>query len=212
MSKYATAMLTATISCAVLLSGCESTMNNTQKGAAIGAVVGAVVGKGTGDHDKKRYVWGGIAGALAGAAIGSYMDKQEQEFRDELSDSGVDVIRDGNNIRLQLPGEITFATNSAAISQNFYAVLDDVAKVLVKYDKTTLLIEGHTDNTGSSEYNQTLSENRASAVQNYLTAQQVDIRRLTIQGYGESMPIHDNNTDSGRQLNRRVELRIIPNT
>ncbi len=212
MSKYTTAIFTATISCAVLLTGCESTMNNTQKGAAIGAVVGAVVGKGTGDHDKKRYVWGGIAGALAGAAIGSYMDKQEQEFRDELSDSGVDVIREGNNIRLQLPGEITFATNSASISQNFYPVLDDVAKVLVKYDKTTLLIEGHTDNTGSSEYNQTLSENRASAVQNYLTAQQVDTRRLTTQGYGESMPIQDNNTDYGRQLNRRVELRIIPNT
>lgn len=212
MSKYATAVLTATISCAVLLTGCEGTMSNTQKGAAIGAVVGAVVGKGTGDHDKKRYVWGGIAGALAGAAIGSYMDKQEQEFRDELSDSGVDVIREGNNIRLQLPGEITFATSSASISENFYAVLDDVAKVLVKYDKTTLLIEGHTDNTGSLEYNQTLSENRASAVQNYLTAQQVDIRRLTTVGYGESMPIHDNNTDSGRQLNRRVELRIIPNT
>lgn len=191
---------------------CESTMSNTQKGAAIGAVAGAVIGKGTGDHDKKRYAWGAAVGALAGAAIGAYMDKQEQEFRDELSGSGVQVIREGDNIRLQLPGEITFATNSATIAQNFYPVLNDVAKVLVKYEKTTLLIEGHTDNTGAAEYNQQLSMNRASAVRNYLSTQAVDNRRLTTQGYGESMPVADNNNESGRQLNRRVELRIIPNT
>ncbi|MGM0524682.1 MAG: OmpA family protein [Pseudomonadota bacterium] len=196
---------------AFVVAGCAN-MNNTQKGAAIGAVTGALLGKGTGDHDKSRYVWGAAVGALAGSAIGNYMDKQEQEFRDELSGSGVQVIRDGDNIRLQLPGNITFATDSSSISQNFYPVLNDVAKVLTKYEKTTMMVEGHTDSTGSADHNQQLSLNRAMAVRNYLTGNGVDQRRLTTYGYGESQPIADNNTASGREQNRRVELKIIPNT
>ncbi|RUO43260.1 OmpA family protein [Idiomarina aquatica] len=194
-----------------VVAGCAN-MNNTQKGAAIGAVAGALIGKGTGDHDKSRYLWGAAVGALAGSAIGNYMDKQEQEFRDELSGSGVQVIREGDNIRLQMPGNITFATDSASISQNFYPVLNDVARVLTKYEKTTMMVEGHTDSTGSAEYNQQLSLNRAMAVRNYLVGNGVDQRRLTTYGYGESQPIADNNTASGREQNRRVELKIIPNT
>ncbi|MGM7446936.1 UNVERIFIED_ORG: outer membrane protein OmpA-like peptidoglycan-associated protein [Idiomarina abyssalis] len=193
------------------LVGCAN-MSNTQKGASIGAVTGALLGKGTGDHDKSRYVWGAAVGALAGGAIGSYMDKQEEEFREELADSGVKVIRDGDNLRLQLPSNITFATGSANISQSFNPVLDDVARVLKKYEKTTMLIEGHTDSTGSAEYNQQLSLNRANAVRNNLVGNGVDSRRVTTEGYGESMPVADNDTESGRQLNRRVELRIVPNT
>ena len=197
---------------ALLVTGCaNSGMSNTQKGAAIGAVAGALLGKGTGDHDKSRYVWGAAVGALAGAAIGNYMDQQEQEFRDELAGSGVQVIREGDTIRLQLPGVITFATNSASISQGFYPVLDDVVKVLNKYEKTTLVIEGHTDNTGSFDYNQTLSLNRANAVRNHFMGNGVDQRRLTTMGFGPSQPVADNNTSDGRQLNRRVELRIVPN-
>ncbi|WP_127347326.1 OmpA family protein [Pseudidiomarina mangrovi] len=197
---------------ALLVSGCaNNTMSNTQKGAAIGAVAGAILGKGTGDHDKSRYVWGAAVGALAGAAIGNYMDQQEQEFRDELAGSGVEVIREGDTIRLQLPGAITFATNSASISQGFYPVLDDVVKVLNKYEKTTLVIEGHTDNTGSLEYNQTLSLNRANAVRNHFMGNGVDQRRLTTMGFGPTQPVADNSTTDGRQLNRRVELRIVPN-
>lgn len=197
---------------ALVLSGCaNNTMTNTQKGAAIGAVAGALLGKGTGDHDKSRYVWGAAVGALAGAAIGNYMDQQEQEFRDELAGSGVQVIREGDTIRLQLPGAITFATNSASISQGFYPVLDDVVKVLNKYEKTTLVIEGHTDNTGSLEYNQTLSLNRANAVRNHFMGNGVDQRRLTTMGFGPTQPVADNSTTDGRQLNRRVELRIVPN-
>ncbi len=192
------------------VAGCAN-MNNAQRGAAIGAVAGAVLGKATGDHDKSRYVWGAAVGALAGGAIGNYMDKQEEEFRQELAGSGVQVVRDGDNIRLQLPSAITFATDSAVISGNFYAVLDDVAKVLNKYNKTTMMIEGHTDSTGSASHNQTLSVNRASAVRNYLVGHAVDQRRITTVGFGESMPIADNTTESGRQLNRRVELRIVPN-
>ena len=140
------------------------------------------------------------------------MDKQEEEFREELADSGVKVIRDGDNLRLQLPSNITFATGSANISQSFNPVLDDVARVLKKYEKTTMLIEGHTDSTGSAEYNQQLSLNRANAVRNNLVGNGVDSRRVTTEGYGESMPVADNDTESGRQLNRRVELRIVPNT
>ncbi|MBL4855825.1 MAG: OmpA family protein, partial [Idiomarina sp.] len=185
------------------LVGCAN-MSNTQKGASIGAVTGALLGKGTGDHDKSRYVWGAAVGALAGGAIGSYMDKQEEEFREELADSGVKVIRDGDNLRLQLPSNITFATGSANISQSFNPVLDDVARVLKKYEKTTMLIEGHTDSTGSAEYNQQLSLNRANAVRNNLVGNGVDSRRVTTEGYGESMPVADNDTESGRQLNRRV--------
>ncbi|AWL13099.1 putative lipoprotein YiaD [Saliniradius amylolyticus] len=195
---------------ALSLTGCQS-MNNTQRGAAIGAVTGAVIGKGTGDHDKSRYLWGAVVGAIAGSAIGSYMDKQEQEFREELAGSGVRVIREGDRLRLELPSNVTFATDSATISSGFYPVLNDVAKVLNKYQKTYLLVEGHTDSTGSAEHNQRLSENRANAVRNYLVGQSVDQRRLTTQGMGESQPVADNSTESGRQLNRRVELQIIPN-
>ena len=207
MKKLVLAMTMSSLA----LVGCEN-MSNTQKGASIGAVTGALLGKGTGDHDKSRYVWGAAVGALAGGAIGSYMDKQEEELREELADSGVKVIRDGDNLRLQLPSNITFATGSANISQSFNPVLDDVARVLQKYEKTTMLIEGHTDSTGSAEYNQQLSLNRAKAVRNHLVGSGVDSRRVTTEGYGESMPVADNDTESGRQLNRRVELRIVPNT
>lgn len=206
MKKVALIMLMSSVA----LVGCEN-MSNTQKGATIGAVAGAVTGKATANHAKKRLVWGAAVGALTGAAIGSYMDRQEQEFRDELAESGVQVIRDGDSIRLQLPSNITFAISSATISSSFDPVLVDVARVLNKYDKTTLLIEGHTDNTGAADYNQQLSLNRANSVRNRLLDQSVDARRVTTEGYGPSMPVADNNTEAGRQLNRRVELRIIPN-
>lgn len=199
-----------TVMTSLALVGCEN-MSNTQKGATIGAVTGALLGKGTGDHDKSRYAWGAAVGALAGGAIGSYMDKQEEEFRKELADSGIKVIREGDNIRLQLPSNVTFATGSATISQSFNPVLDDVARVLKKYEKTTMLIQGHTDSTGAAEYNQQLSLNRANAVRNHLVGSNVDSRRVTTEGYGESQPVADNDTKNGRQLNRRVELRILPN-
>ncbi|WP_417659358.1 OmpA family protein [Pseudidiomarina sp.] len=194
----------------LVLVGCES-MSNAQKGATIGAIAGAVIGKGTGDHDKSRYVWGAVAGAIAGGAIGAYMDRQEEEFREELAGSGVEVIRDGDNIRLQLPSNVTFATDSASIAQSFDPVLIDVAKVLNRYEKTTMLVEGHTDSTGAADYNQRLSETRALSVRNHLVGNGVDQRRVTTIGYGETMPIADNSTASGRQQNRRVELRIVPN-
>ncbi|GLX78112.1 porin [Thalassotalea insulae] len=201
--------LVCAMSCALIFSGCAST--NTQKGAAIGAVAGAILGKSTSNHKDKRLVWGAAIGAIAGAAIGDYMDKQEQAFREELSGSGIDVIREGDNIRLVMPSNITFATDQAYISPGFHQTLDDVAKVLIKFDKTLLSIEGHTDNTGSEQYNQTLSTKRAQSVKHYLVSKTVQDTRLKVSGFGEKMPIVDNNTVTNRALNRRVEIQIIPN-
>jgi outer membrane protein OmpA-like peptidoglycan-associated protein len=193
-----------------VLSGCASNVSNTQKGAGIGAVIGALVGKGTGDNDKKRYVWGAALGALAGGAIGSYMDKQEEEFREELANSGVEVSREGDSIRLSIPGNITFANDSAALVTGFYPVLEDVAKVLNRYEKTRLSIEGHTDSVGDANYNTQLSMQRANSVANYLQGTNVDANRLQTLGMGESQPIANNASAQGRQKNRRVELRVIP--
>ena len=193
-----------------VLAGCANTATNTQKGAGIGAVVGALIGKGTGDHDKSRYAWGAVVGAIAGGAIGKYMDNQEQEFRDELTDSGIEVQRDGDNINLIMPGNITFETGKASIASNFYTVLNDVALVVNKYEKTTLQVVGHTDDVGSDSQNQVLSEQRAAAVKRYLNQNGVDNRRVTTLGMGESQPLVANDSAAHRQLNRRVELTIVP--
>jgi outer membrane protein OmpA-like peptidoglycan-associated protein len=194
---------------AVLLSGCE--MNNTGKGAAIGAAAGGILGKATGNHKDKRIFIGAAIGALAGAAVGDYMDKQEQEFRDELSGSGIEVVREGDNLRLIMPANITFATGQAYITSGFYSTLDDIARVLNKYEKTLLSIEGHTDSQGGAEFNQNLSEQRAGSVKQYLTNQDIMASRLQTVGYGETRAVADNTTANGRALNRRVEIQIIPN-
>ncbi len=197
------------IAFSLVLSGCAAT--NAEKGAAIGAVTGAILGKSTSNHKNKRAVFGAAIGAIAGAAIGDYMDKQEEAFRDELSGSGIEVVREGDNLRLIMPANITFATNQSYISGGFHATLDDIAKVLVKYDKTLLSIEGHTDSSGKAAYNQNLSVERASSVKSYLLNKNILAARLDVKGYGESKPIVNNNTASNRALNRRVEIQIVAN-
>ena len=194
---------------AVLLSGCE--MNNTGKGAAIGAATGAVLGKATGNHKDKRLAIGAAVGAIAGAAIGNYMDKQEAAFNQELAGTGVEVVREGDQMRLVLPSNITFATGKSAISPGFYNTLQGIARVMQQYDKTFLTIVGHTDSTGSASFNQTLSEQRANSVKQYLLSQQVLPARLYAEGMGESQPIASNDTEQGKAQNRRVEIKIIPN-
>ncbi|MFT5636067.1 MAG: outer membrane protein OmpA-like peptidoglycan-associated protein [Cognaticolwellia sp.] len=193
----------------LVFTGCAST--NKEKGAAIGAITGAVIGKSTSNHKNKRAVWGAAIGALAGVAIGDYMDKQEQEFREELSGSGIEVVREGDNLRLIMPANITFATGQAYITSGFYSTLDDIAQVLNKYEKTFLSIEGHTDSQGAADFNQGLSEQRAGSVKQYLTNQGIIASRLQTVGYGESRAVADNTTANGRALNRRVEIQIIPN-
>ncbi|MEL0635936.1 MULTISPECIES: OmpA family protein [Marinomonas] len=198
------------IAISIALSGCTTTPNNTQKGAGIGAVVGAILGKATGDNDKSRYVWGAAVGALAGGAIGRYMDNQEQEFKNELAGTGVQVVREGDNLRLVMPSDITFSTSSAAVNQSIDPVLNDVAKVLNHYPKTTLLIEGHTDSSGSEQYNQLLSERRAKSVKNLLITDGVNSQRITAIGLGEYQPKVPNTSAANRRENRRVELKIQP--
>lgn len=210
MKNNSSLLSAALLSLPLLLSGCAST--NAGNGAAIGAVLGALAGKATGDNHKSRYVWGAIAGAVAGSAIGSYMDKQEKELKAQLVDTGVVVYREGNNLRLELPGDVTFGTGSAVIADNFYPVLDDVTLVLNRYKKTFLRIEGHTDSRGSFASNQILSESRAHSVKNYLTNNSIHNKRIMTQGFGETSPIASNETQHGRAQNRRVELRIIPNS
>ncbi len=193
----------------LILTGCQS--NNASTGAAIGAITGAVLGKATGNHKDKRAVIGAAIGAIAGAAIGDYMDKQEQELRDELSGSGIKVVREGDTIRLIMPSNITYATGKSNITPDFYPTLDDIAKVMNKYDKTILSIEGHTDSDGAAQYNQQLSERRAQSVKNYLLGQNVIAARLYTTGFGESRPVANNSSAAGKAQNRRVEIHVVPN-
>jgi outer membrane protein OmpA-like peptidoglycan-associated protein len=140
------------------------------------------------------------------------MDKQEEKLRMQLQATGVSVTRNGDNIILNMPGNITFATDSSNISADFYSVLDSVALVINEFEKTYIDIYGYTDSTGSEAYNQTLSEKRASSVARYLESQQVVSQRIVTRGMGESSPVASNDTPEGRALNRRVEIVLIPIT
>jgi outer membrane protein OmpA-like peptidoglycan-associated protein len=193
----------------------EEQTARAQRQAVIGAGVGAAVGLITGDSSmerKKRALVGAGLGALAGAGVGTYMDRQEAKLRAELERTGVSVTRDGDNITLNMPGNITFATNSADLNANFYDVLNSVSMVLAEFDQTVVEIAGHTDSTGSEEFNQQLSERRASSVAAYLGTRSVLPDRILTVGVGETRPIATNDTDVGRQQNRRVELTLVPLT
>lgn len=180
-------------------------------GTAIGAATGAATGALVSNNHGAGALVGGLAGAALGGGVGYYMDTQEAELRAELASTGVSVIRDGDNIRLVMPGNITFKTDSADINAGFYSTLNSVAKVLNKYDNSTVMVMGFTDSTGSAQYNQTLAQNRANAVAAYLQGQGVAATRFEILSMGASNPIADNSTAAGRQQNRRVEIKIIPN-
>jgi outer membrane protein OmpA-like peptidoglycan-associated protein len=188
----------------------EQKTNNTTKGAGIGAVAGAVLGAAVSSKDdrKKGALTGALVGGAVGGGIGYYMDQQEALLRQELQGTGVQVERIGDSIRLIMPGNITFATDSDRIASSFYSVLDSVAKVLVKFDKTEVNVDGFTDSTGSFEYNQQLSERRALSVADYLAGSGIERLRLNARGYGERYPIADNGTAAGRSQNRRVEINI----
>ncbi|HEX6997542.1 MAG TPA: OmpA family protein [Gammaproteobacteria bacterium] len=186
-----------------------------QRQAIIGAAAGAVAGLITGDSSmerKKRALVGAGLGALAGAGVGAYMDRQEARLRAELDRTGVSVTRVGNNITLNMPGNITFATDSADLNAAFYEVLNSVSLVLNEFEQTVIEVAGHTDSTGSEAYNQQLSERRAAAVAAYLQTRNVRADRMITVGMGESRPIASNDTPEGRQQNRRVELTLVPLT
>jgi outer membrane protein OmpA-like peptidoglycan-associated protein len=210
MKKTALSLITA----GVLFIGCAGTdtgLTNAQTGALIGGVAGAIAGKSTSNHSTKRTVIGGAIGALAGYGIGTYMDKQQAELNQELKGSGVEVQRQGDTINLNMPGGITFDTGKANIKPNFNPVLSDIAGVMSKYPETKIEVQGHTDNVGSNADNLQLSQLRAQSVSSALSAQGVDSSRIKSVGYGESMPVATNDTAAGRETNRRVEIKIIPN-
>jgi outer membrane protein OmpA-like peptidoglycan-associated protein len=208
---------------AVFASGCktldaytrEEQMSSATKGALIGAAAGVVAGLISGDDAVERRqhaLIGAGVGALAGGSIGYYMDKQEAKLRAELEGSGVSVVRDGDNITLSMPGNVTFATDSSDLSPAFFDVLNSVGKVLVEYEQTVVEVAGHTDSTGSATYNQGLSERRSNTVSSYLAGRGVIDQRLITLGIGETRPVADNGMSSGRQANRRVEITMVPVT
>ena len=193
----------------------EEKTSNATKGAAIGAATGVAIGLISGSNSserKKRALILGGAGALTGGGVGYYMDQQEMKLRRQLEGTGVSVTRAGDNITLNMPGNITFGVDRADISSNFYEVLDSVALVLNEFNKTLVEVAGHTDNTGAESYNQELSRRRADSVAAYLRSRKVDGERLLIIGAGESYPVATNDTSAGRQFNRRVEITIVPLT
>jgi outer membrane protein OmpA-like peptidoglycan-associated protein len=189
----------------------EEKTSHAAKGAAIGAATGAIAGVIIGDSRKALLIGAGI-GALTGAAVGNYMDQQEAELRRKLEGTGVRVVRTGDQITLVMPGNITFATDSADVTSNFYPVLNSVALVVDKYEQTYVDVIGHTDSTGRREYNQQLSVRRAQSVADYLLAQDVTPERIVVSGRGQDYPIAANDTAEGRQLNRRVEIVLTPLT
>jgi len=205
------------------LSGCttldpytrDEKTSNAAKGAAIGAATGIAIGLITGDDSaerKKRALIMGGVGAVAGGAVGYYMDQQEMKLRQKLEGTGVSVTRIGDNITLNMPGNVTFALDRAEISSDFYEILDSVALVLNEFDKTFVEVAGHTDSSGSESYNRALSERRANSVTNYLRTRNVLQERLITVGVGELYPVASNSTSAGRQQNRRVEITIVPVT
>lgn len=216
-----TNLLTATLLVAVLpLSACVTdpeTGNRTISKAAIGGLGGALGGYLLGDliggkRDRTEKIVGAGIGAVAGAGVGYYMDEQERKLRQQTAGTGVDVIREGDNLVLDMPSGITFGVDSSTVQPTFQATLDKVATTLNQYEKTYIDVMGHTDSTGTDAYNQALSERRASSVANYLSSRGVQSARMATKGYGESQPKTSNLDEAGRAENRRVEIRIVPVT
>lgn len=192
----------------------EQQTSKATSGAVIGGIAGALLGAATSSKKdrKKGALIGAGVGAVAGGSVGYYMDTQEAKLRDKLRGSGVSVTRNGNNIILNMPGNITFASGSADLNAQFYNVLDSVVLVLQEYKSTLVNVEGHTDSTGSDQLNQDLSQRRAVSVASYLTSHGVANQRLAAMGYGKTRPIADNGTPAGRAVNRRVEIILEPIT
>ena len=217
--------VTLSLACVITLSACttfdpytgEEKTTNTAKGAGIGAGAALVVSylankdKSSRERNQRLLRDAGI-GAIVGGGVGYYMDTQEAKLRKQLRSTGVSVQRDGDNINLIMPGNITFPTAGSNLRTDFYDVLDSVALVLEEFDKTIIVVAGYTDSVGSDAYNQQLSESRARSVTNYLKNKKITAVRFDTVGFGERNPIADNNTEEGRALNRRVEITLLPIT
>jgi outer membrane protein OmpA-like peptidoglycan-associated protein len=205
---------------AALVVGCAATeggpLGHRETGALIGAAAGGVIGAVAYDRNRtKGALIGAVGGALAGGAVGRYMDDQkrdlEKNLRQEikLGQARVEKLPD-DVVRVTMTNQTAFETNSADIKSGFHSTMNKLADVMVRYGKTTLTVVGHTDDVGSNEYNQRLSERRAHSVARYLEEKQVNALRLAISGKGETQPIASNGTEGGRQANRRVEIYVEP--
>jgi outer membrane protein OmpA-like peptidoglycan-associated protein len=222
MRTFKTAGIAAGVASAILLSSCATYTgqtndpddpNRTRTGALIGAGIGAVAGLLSGDdatERRQRALVGAGVGGLAGGAVGAYQDRQEAALRQQTAGTGIEVQRDGDVIKLNLPNGVTFDFAKADLKPQFYPALNNVASTLKEYDQTIVEVTGHTDSVGSDQANQLLSERRASTVANYLIGQGLMRERFEIVGMGERYPIASNDTEQGRALNRRVEIRIVP--
>lgn len=191
----------------------ERESSNKARGAAIGAAIGAVAGVLAGDdadERREKALIGIGVGALAGTAVGAYMDAQENKLREQLRGTGVSVTRLGDDLILNMPGSVTFASGQSGLRPEFFSVLDSVGLVLNEYNKTLIDVSGHTDSTGGMDLNMRLSDQRAAAVGLYLQSRNVTPARVMTQGYGPHYPVASNDTDAGRQQNRRVELVLKP--
>jgi outer membrane protein OmpA-like peptidoglycan-associated protein len=195
----------------VSLQNCSS-MKKSQKGAIIGAasgtVVGGLIGKAAG-NTAVGAILGAAVGGMAGGYIGNYMDKQSEEMERDIA--GARIERVGEGIKITFDSGLMFDVNQSTLRPASQQNLQKLARILNKYEDTNILLEGHTDATGSDEYNQELSRKRAKSVSDFLTSNNVDQSRFTIMGYGESQPVADNETATGRQSNRRVEVAIFAN-
>lgn len=190
----------------------EEKTSSATKGSIIGAIGGAAVGAATSSRSDrgKGALIGAAGGAAVGGGIGYYMDRQEAQLRHRLEGTGVRVIRNGDQIELVMPGNITFDLNQTSIRSGFTNTLESVSLVLNEFDETIIQIEGHTDSSGADSYNQLLSERRAGSVRDFLLNQGIEPKRTRAVGYGERYPIASNDSASGREQNRRVELTLIP--
>ena len=218
MKRIAIGLGTSVMFAASLLAGCQNLQQTatspdyakTRRDAGYGAAAGAVIGLLAGRDKLQSALLGAAAGGLAGGAIGNYQDRQEKKLRQQMAGTGVDVSRQGNDLKLEMPGGITFATNSADLQAGFYPVLGKLGTTLQEYGQTVIQVTGYTDSTGSQSYNEQLSERRAQSVAAYLESHGVTSQRLVVVGAGPSSPVASNATPEGRQRNRRVELTIVP--
>jgi len=208
--------------CILLLAGCAETGTMTKSeqggifGAAGGAVVGAILGQAIG-HDTKGTLIGAALGAAVGGAggygVGKMMDNQEKEMREALAKSEAAAVkREGNLLSVTFRGDVTFDTNSTEVRPELYTEINRVAGVLNQYPDTLIRVEGHTDSKGSDQYNMDLSKRRANAVKTLLAMRGVADSRIEAVGFGKTMPVATNDTEVGRQMNRRVEIKIAPRT
>ncbi len=207
--------LVGTILAIIVISGCaidpftgEQKVSNTGIGAGVGVVAGAAIGALAGGG--KGALIGAAAGAAVGSGAGYYMDRQEAELRARLDGTGVRVQRQGANLKLIMPGNITFSTGAANINGNFYPILDSVGIILKQFNNTSINITGFTDSQGGDQFNQELSERRARSVASYIVRTGVAHGRIQARGYGERFPVASNNSALGRAQNRRVEISIRP--